>query len=583
MAMLTGRGAFVPLAGVALGLFALAGCGRAGEPTSAPAPTAAPSTPPIGSTLAPTPEPPPEHRIGVRIVDGVGEFYDRLTGDKVVPRGNNYIRLANQRSPSGQTFFYHSTFNVGLYDSARAEQALRRMHADGYNVVRVFMNGNCVPGCIGDPAGGLSEAYIANVVDFLRLAKANGVFVILTTDAEPATRHYIDLLDTTWSAAFGGANTNYLRGGGILVGQAFWQDLIEALRAQDAPFEAIFAYALRNELFFETNAGPLSLTAGTVSTADGMTYDMASAEDRQRMMDENLLLWIDQVRGAIVELDPTALVTVGFFPPDQPNPWPSAPRHIRTEVAIWESTLDFIDLHPYPGGYGLDKLVENFGMAGMQAKPIIMGEFGASRSTYASAAATAGALQDWQVASCEFGFDGWLAWTWDSDEQADFYNALSDQGQINQALAPVNRPDPCRPGEFAFLETNLALGKPVRASRALPGNPPENAVNGSGNDWWGAGDFATQWIEIDLGQPSSVRLIRLLTSQSPPGDTRHQVWVGSVPDQLYLLHTFEGRTADLQALEFIPELLVSDVRYVRVVTRLSPSWIGWREIEVIAP
>jgi hypothetical protein len=212
-----------------------------------------------------------------------------------------------------------------------------------------------------------------------------------------------------------------------------------------------------------------------------------------------------------------------------------------------------------------------------------MGEFGAARSTYASVAATARALHDWQVVSCELGFDGWLLWTWDTDEQTEFFNGLSDQGQINQVLAPVNRPDPCQPGEFAFLETNIALGKSVRASRTLPGYPPENAVNGTGDDWWGAGDFAPQWIEIDLSQPSSVRLIRLLISQSPPGETRHQIWVGSAPDQLYLLHTFEGLTADLQTLEFIPEAPVSDIRYVRIVTRNSPSWIGWREIEIISP
>ena len=36
-------------------------------------------------------------------------------------------------------------------------------------------------------------------------------------------------------------------------------------------------------------------------------------------------------------------------------------------------------------------------------------------------------------------------------------------------------------------------------------------------------------------------------------------------------------------LEFIPEAPVPDVRYVRIVTRSSPSWISWREIEIIAP
>jgi len=423
-------------------------CGRA-TAAKPPGPTAVPTTTSTTASATPTrtpsPGPPPEHRIGVRLADGVGEFYDRVTGERFVPRGNNYVRLDEQDSYSGELMFYHSTFNVGLYDPALTEEALRRMHADGYNVVRVFLNGNCRTGCIGDPAGSLSEAYIANVVDFLRKSKAQEMFVILTTDGEPATPYYIGMLDTTWSEDFGGANTNYLRGGGILVGRHFWQDLIEELMRQGAPMDTIFAYALRNELFFETNAPPLSHASGLVSTANGQTYDMGSAEERQRMLDENLVLWIDQIRAAILERDPTALVTVGFFVAQEPNPARIGDtRLVITEPPIWDSQADFIDLHLYPG-FGLDlrQYVENFGMEGMQQKPIIMGEFGAARSSYAEEAAAARALHDWQVESCDYSFDGWLLWTWDTEEQADFYGGLTDEGQINHQLAPENRPDPC--------------------------------------------------------------------------------------------------------------------------------------------
>ncbi len=560
------------------------------EPTSLPSPTAPTATPsptiePPPPTAVPSPTTvlPPKHRIGVHVVDGIGEFFDRATGEKFVPRGNNYIRLSAQTGFAGETFVYHSTFSVGLYDPNKANEALRNMHADGYNVVRVFVQGSCRSACIGDPAGGLNKDYMANVADFLQKAKANDIYVIITTDAEPGTPYYKHLLDTTWNEDFGGTNSNYLRGGGVLVGKTFWQDFIQALIEQDAPLDAILAYELRNEFFFETNAGPLYLHSRSVSTANGKTYDMASEEDRQRMMDEGLVFWIDQIRAAILERDPTALVTVGFFPPDAPNPWNSAPRYIRTNPAVWQSTIDFIDFHPYPGGYGLDKLVENFGMAGMHEKPIIMGEFGAARSAYPSTAATARVLQDWQVVSCNYGFDGWLLWTWDSVEQQDFYNGLSEAGQINQVLAPANRTDPCQPGDFSFLEQNMALRKPVIASRSLNSNPADFAVDGTTNDWWGSGDFAPQWIEIDLREPASIGSIRLVPSQLPSGYTRHQIWVGASRDTLYLLHTFEGNTYDGQTLEFLPETPIKNVRYIRVVTKESPSWVSWREIEVLAP
>jgi len=519
----------------------------------------------------------------VRLVGGVGEFYDRLTGEKFVPRGSNYIRLADQQSPSGETFFYHSTFNAGLYESERADAALQSMSAAGYNTVRVFINGNCRTGCIGDPSGGLSTGYVANVVDFLHKAQNHGIYVILTTDGEPATPYYTRLLDSTWSEDFGGYNSNYLTGGGILVAEQFWGDLVEALLEKAAPMDAILAFALRNELFFETNAPPLSYTSGTVTPANGSTYDMASPEQRQRMMDENLVLWVDRVRAAILARDPTALVTVGFFPPDVPTFWSNAPRYIRTAPAVWDSSLDFVDYHPYPGGFRLGELVEFFGMSANESKPVLMGEFGASLSNYTTSALAARALHDWQVDSCKYGFDGWLSWTWDTIEQPEFHNELSGKEEIHQVLAAIHRPDPCEPRAFDFFEINLARGANVTASRSLPDQPPSGAVDGRRDRWWGAGAFAPQWIQIDLGKPFHVGLIRLVITQSPAGETVHQVRVGPTTDSLQVVHTFEGKTYDTQVLEFKPEAMLEDVRYILVVTQKSPSWVGWQEIEVLAP
>ena len=60
-----------------------------------------------GLLVVRTPPLPPEHRIDVRDVNGIGEFYDRATGAKFIPRGNNYIRLAPQKNASGALQVYH--------------------------------------------------------------------------------------------------------------------------------------------------------------------------------------------------------------------------------------------------------------------------------------------------------------------------------------------------------------------------------------------------------------------------------------------------------------------------------------------
>ena len=54
-----------------------------------------------------------------------------------------------------------------------------------------------------------------------------------------------------------------------------------------------------------------------------------------------------------------------------------------------------------------------------------------------------GSTDSWQKQSCAYGIDGWLLWTWDTNEQPDLWNAMSDGGVIDQALSPKTRPDPC--------------------------------------------------------------------------------------------------------------------------------------------
>ncbi len=64
------------------------------------------------------------------------------------------------------------------------------------------------------------------------------------------------------------------------------------------------------------------------------------------MMDENLVYWIDQQRAKILEVDPTALVTVSF-PANN-----SGQTTVNPRPAILESTTDFVDPHAY-AGWGL--------------------------------------------------------------------------------------------------------------------------------------------------------------------------------------------------------------------------------------
>ncbi len=211
------------------------------------------------------------HRIGVRSSQsGFAEFYDRSTDDTFTPRGNNYIRLASQVDSSGNATFYHSTFNVGLYDPARADTALAQMQTNGYNAVRVFLNG-CCPSSIGDAAGGLSSAYIANLVDFLEKAKAHSIYVIITIDWLPSYGGYSDHYANC--PQFSSYNTLNLCAGGVEGNAAFFHDLVAALIVHSAALESVLAYELRNEYYNESDHAPLNQTSGMITAANGKSYD----------------------------------------------------------------------------------------------------------------------------------------------------------------------------------------------------------------------------------------------------------------------------------------------------------------------
>ena len=548
--------------------------------SSAPPPTPTVLIPPTQTaipTSSPTPYPAPEHRIGTRVENGVGEFYDRVTNEKFIPRGMNYVRLGAQTNPYGESTTFHAVFDPDKYDPQRIGTALQSMHADGFNVVRVFLSQNT----IGTAHGGLSQVYMKNVTDFLMQAKQNQIYVMFTEDWLPAGK-YDSIIGRDCCTNFNLMNLNYLSPAGLAANIEFFKDFVQSLFDLRAPTDAIFSYELRNEMFYETNQPPLSLTQGKITAANGEVYDMTSSQDKEKMVNENLVYWIDTVRAAILEKDPTALVSVGFFQPQTPNPSRVGDARLAvTEPAIWKSQADFIDLHAYPGyELSLPQYVENFGVKDMQQKPILMGEFGAEVSRFVSTDLATQRLISWQVESCRYGFDGWLFWTWDATEQPDFFNALLDHGRIEKALAPLTRPDACSAGTSNTSPTNLALNASVVASHALVNQLAQNAIDGAPETLWSSGADPKQWIEIDLGKPYTVTSIRLIVAQSPDGNTIHQLWVRGAKGVLQLIHEFDGNTADNQVLEFIPEFPMANVQVIRVVTTQGPSWVAWKEIEV---
>ncbi len=145
--------------------------------------------------------------------------------------------------------------------------------------------------------------------------------------------------------------------------------------------------------------------------------------------------------------------------------------------------------------------------------------------------------------------------------------------------------------QYARIGNHVRSGTPLRAhpcavsaSQTYAGSVPENVVDGDSNTVWNAGAGANsgagqrQWIELDLGDRTTVTRLRLQVEQAPAGPTHHIIYGGPTPNPQAEIGRFQQSTQALQWLELTGTL--HDIRYVRIVTVDSPSWVSWREIEV---
>ena len=386
--------------------------------------------------------------------------YGMCDGDNktVTLRGANYIRL-------GGVPPYHSTFSAADYDRSRFLSSMSQLNADGYNVVRVFVDHRPTWGIAGAPGSQapLDESYVGRLAQFVADAERSGLYTIITLENLPANVYFANLT----RGLPPGRNAQFLTQAGASAWIAYCEALAKALGTTLEPraVDAVLV-SLSNEFFLLGDAWPFDATSGSAATAAG-TFDMGVAADRQQAADANTGAWADGCRSALRAHLASTLVTVGVFTfaavhkagPDGLRPadceqaddcrFPARPYWLS------RSTLDFLDVHIYQADGDEATLGANLETEEWDevnpSKPVLMGEFGclggvAGGGWYADAAACAPHVAELQRTSCAFGFVGWLFWTYDTDdvdEQPEWFSMVDEEGAIGAALAPKARPDPC--------------------------------------------------------------------------------------------------------------------------------------------
>ena len=454
------------LAAALAAVVTVAAVAAAGPASSAPtgATTAGPQgdavVDPLADAVAPLP----------RIAAGPDRsLVNTETGEQFRPRGFNYVRLAPM--PSKPAAPYHSTFEPGVYDGARADRMLADLTTKGYDTVRVFVDpGNGQDNHIGRPHGlghgdaDLSPAnptYLDNLADFVRRAASYGMYVLPSLDVFPQNGYYRDIIvNSPQPVNMEGRNRTYMYEGYIRAKEEYLRVFTREMRDRLGDLMSTFlALQLDNEAYLTYNEAPFHQFSGTVTVA-GRAYSMADKAQRQAAADAAFVAYADRGVAAVKSVDPDLMVTMGAFTnlavgktfdglsgvcggaPCADKRYP-----VRVSALTRESALDFLDIHLYlMTGRTLQQSLSSMEWSQVTG-PVVNGEFGTERKWFGNDILRAKtALVDHQVATCSHGISGWLYWTWDTDEdttQRLFFTGTEGGGVIGSALSPRFRANPC--------------------------------------------------------------------------------------------------------------------------------------------
>jgi len=121
----------------------------------------------------------------------------------------------------------------------------------------------------------------------------------------------------------------------------------------------------------------------------------------------------------------------------------------------------------------------------------------------------------------------------------------------------------------------LPAGTPTQQADGLL-----DRLNTSGGTYFNTGALAPQWIQLELPGLFNILTITLKVAQSPNGLTRHQISVGSISSSLQIVTDLNSSTTSGQILNLTYNPILTNVRFIRLATITSPSWVAWQKFIV---
>ncbi len=352
-----------------------------------------------------------------RIAIRDGQFISTDTGNSFFPRGFNYTRM---ESPG----IRHNVFNTGSYDADRASGMFLDVAGQGFNMVRVFMP----EWAVDDPASHdhISDEVFDNLLDFLEKARAHGVRVILSMLHCPAS-----MVKEPFS---GMDDPDFVFNESRLQAKALYhRNVIRRIRSRDPGLlSTVFSHEHGNELCFYADRHPFAMNEGMLNFA-GRSYNMESAEEIQRLTDDGTLRYARILNDAVKEEDPDALFSINIFTFSAVGRTGPGRLHLdKTQdrrfparaLVLASSDIDYLDIHLYSEDLrGSQRDLESIEWGATRellvknGKPAIIGEIGIYRDRFTDPESAAGHVRMILPVMLKSGMQGFLYWTYDSDEQ----------------------------------------------------------------------------------------------------------------------------------------------------------------------
>ncbi len=345
---------------------------------------------------------------------------------------------------------------------------LADLKQNGLNVVRIFLDHRHENdgGGIATDGFELSRQYTANMLDGLKRAREHGIYVILCLNGQPISKAYQSLfaepvpmvendmfsVDHPMCSL---GNIQYFHPGAIRARAEYFKRVAQAIANHDPSLlSTVFSYELGNESYF-VGKEPLSLRSGTF-VFQGRAYDLSQDSELRQLMDDAAVHWADCSAAAIRSVDPKAMVSANVFTykavgrknlmavrPDQGAEWDKKQRIPVNLKALADSTLDYLDVHIYLHRISessvAEKLEETLGSidfaglsnaAGLAGKPLIVGEYAAFKDSKRPLEQQAEDVCEQMDLCRDRGFQGFLYWTYDTDEQPNIHNLKMSDGRM---------------------------------------------------------------------------------------------------------------------------------------------------------